>query len=929
MQKIALFIAVFTLITLSTCNQENILIKSLYCENLINPVGIEKSNPRFSWILESQKRNRFQGGYRILVSGSKKNLKNNNGDIWDSEKIESNQSVLIDFKGNALKPATRYFWKVKIWDQDGKESDWSKPGTWVTGLFRADDWQGAKWIGYEDLPDSLRLSPGTDNPVTGSRIKERVVVPYFRKEFEVSKRIEEAFLFICGLGHYEATINGIRVGTGFLTPGWTYYNKSILFNCYDVTEMLRSGLNAIGVTVGNGFYYINQERYYKLLTAFGKPSLISQLRLKYSDGSVESIITDQSWKCTPSPITYSSIYGGEDYDARLEQEGWDKPGFNDSAWQAPVLIQPPKGRLIAESDYPVSVTQTIDVKKIESLPSGGFLYDFGQNASGIVELKVKGEKGQEIRLIPAELITKEKLANQKASGKPYYYTYTLKGDGIETWKPRFTYYGFRYVQAEGAMPDSCKQNVKLPRILDLKMLHTRNSSPSAGSFECSDTLFNQADELIMWAIKSNLQSVVTDCPHREKLGWLEQTYLMGGSIHYNFDLYHLYSKQVSDMAEAQTDEGLVPGFAPEYKQSRGAFRDSPEWGSASVILPWLVYKWYRDTTLMNKAWPIMCRYVEYLKSKSDNHILSHGLGDWFDLGPKDPGPSQLTPIPVTATAIYYYDLALLSKMAGLLNKKNEMVYYASWAAEVKKAFNEKFYNPETGTFSTGSQTAMSMPWCVGLVDPENKERVIDVLADSIQAGGKSLTAGDVGFHFLVKALTEGGKSQLLYEMNARDDVPGYGFQLRKGATALTESWAALESVSNNHLMLGHLMEWFYAGLGGIKQEENSAGYREIVIKPEIVGDIIFAKTSHNSPYGKIMCNWDKIGNKLVLNVTVPVNTTAKVYIPAFTDSEIKESGSIIDSNDNINYIGEEEGRKIYQVGSGNYCFETEKFILIP
>ncbi|MBN2522096.1 MAG: alpha-L-rhamnosidase, partial [Bacteroidales bacterium] len=245
------------------------------------------------------------------------------------------------------------------------------------------------------------------------------------------------------------------------------------------------------------------------------------------------------------------------------------------------------------------------------------------------------------------------------------------------------------------------------------------------------------------------------------------------------------------------------------------------------------------------------------------------------------------------------------------------------------AFNEKFYNPETGTFSTGSQTAMSMPWCVGLVDPENKERVIDVLADSIQAGGKSLTAGDVGFHFLVKALTEGGKSQLLYEMNARDDVPGYGFQLRKGATALTESWAALESVSNNHLMLGHLMEWFYAGLGGIKQEENSAGYREIVIKPEIVGDIIFAKTSHNSPYGKIMCNWDKIGNKLVLNVTVPVNTTAKVYIPAFTDSEIKESGSIIDSNDNINYIGEEEGRKIYQVGSGNYCFETEKFILIP
>jgi alpha-L-rhamnosidase len=919
-------VALFSLITLSGCQQGIIRIKDLYCENYTDPVGIERSHPRLSWILESKERNQLQAGYRIIVSSSIENLNNNRGDIWDSEKVESDQSILIAFKGGELKPATKCFWKVKVWNQDGAESEWSKPGTWQMGLLHRDDWQGAKWIGYRELPDSMRLVPGAVNNDAriGNRVKERTVVPYFRKEFSISKEISEAVLFISGLGHYEAFINGEKTGTGFLTPGWTNYDKSILYNCYDVKELLHQGINALGVIAGNGFYYINQERYFKLLTAFGEPSLISLLRLKYSDGSTENIVTDLSWKCTPSPITYSSIYGGEDYDACLEQDRWNKPDFNDTAWQSPVLIHPPAGDLLSEKDYPVSVMEVIDVKEIRTLTSGGFLYDFGQNASGIPELKVKGRRGQQIRLIPAELITEDNMANQKASGEPFYFTYTLKGDGIETWRPSFTYYGFRYVQVEGAVPDSFKQSVELPRIIELKMLHTRNSSPSAGSFECSGELFNKTNELIMWAIRSNLQSVVTDCPHREKLGWLEQTHLMGGSIHYNYDICHLYSKIVRDMREAQIPDGFVPNFVPEYKQSTGGFRDSPEWGSASVILPWLIYKWYGDTSIINEAWPMMCGYVDFLKSKADHHILSHGLGDWFDLGPKNPGPSQLTPLPLTATAIYYYDLVLLSKMAGVLKKQNEMDYYASWAADVKTAFNNRFYDPVSGVYSTGSQTAMSMPWCAGLVDDENKDKVMDILADSILANGKALTAGDVGFHYLVSALTQGGKSQLLYEMNARDDIPGYGYQLKKGATALTESWAALESVSNNHLMLGHLMEWFYEGLGGIGQGESSSAYREIVIKPEIVGDITFTRASYNSPYGKIICEWRKSDEKLFFNVTIPVNTTARVFIPTDSDSVIKENGKHIDLNDDIKFLGEDKDRKIYQLGSGNYSFKIYK-----
>jgi alpha-L-rhamnosidase len=358
-------------------------------------------------------------------------------------------------------------------------------------------------------------------------------------------------------------------------------------------------------------------------------------------------------------------------------------------------------------------------------------------------------------------------------------------------------------------------------------------------------------------------------------------------------------------------------------RSTEGFRDSPEWGSASVILPWLIYKWYDDKSPMEKAWPTMVRYVEYLKSKSAKNILSYGLGDWFDLGPQIPGPSQLTPVALTATATYYYDLALMSEMAGILRKNEEQKKFSTLATEVKIAFNEKFYNSQTGVYSTGSQTAMSMPLCVGLVDDANQVKVMENLADSISAHGKALTAGDVGFHYLVMALTKGDKSQLLYEMNARNDIPGYGFQLKKGATALTESWAALEIVSNNHLMLGHLMEWFYNGLGGIDQEESSAGYKKIIIKPEMVGYITFSKTSYQSPYGEIICNWDKQADMVKININIPVNTTAKVFIPVTPKSIVAEDGIEVSKVRDVKVLSKQDGWMLCQVGSGGYSFTVK------
>ena len=446
------------------------------------------------------------------------------------------------------------------------------------------------------------------------------------------------------------------------------------------------------------------------------------------------------------------------------------------------------------------------------------------------------------------------------------------------------------------------------------MLHTCNSAPAAGEFLCSNQLFNQIYTLIDWAVRSNLQSVVTDCPHREKLGWLEQTYLMGASMFYNYDLHSLYKKAIRDMIESQTADGLVPDIAPEYVPFTRGFRDSPEWGSAAVILPWMIWQWYGDQSVIGEAMPMMKKYVAYLGTKADGHILSHGLGDWFDYGPKTPGEAQLTPKALTATAIYYYDILLLSQMMQLTNNKEDAIKMSVLANEVKKAFNTKFFNNQTKVYSTGSQTAMSMPLCVGLVNGNDRKMVFNNLVDSISKSGKSLTAGDIGFHFLVKALEEGGGSQLLFDMNFRNDVPGYGFQLKKGATALTESWPALEEVSNNHLMLGHIMEWFYTGLGGIKQEENSVAFRNIVIRPEIVGDLTWGKSSYQSPYGPIRNEWKKEGNILEMKVVIPANTSATIYFPTNQEASVTENGK------KVLVFKTADGKYCCEVGSGSYVY---------
>ena len=748
-------------------------------------------------------------------------------------------------------------------------------------------WSGAKWIALEQLEEDMRVVPGVHR--SGDRLGEKAVkrskIPMFRKDFTLNSEIESAQIHISGIGHYELYMNGNKIGNRFLAPGWTNYDKRIFYNSYDITEMVRKGGNAIGILVGNGFYNVNRERYRKLVIAYGYPKLIFNIRIKYKDGSETSVFSDENCKVTSSPITFSSIYGGEDYDARMEQPGWNSYGFDDAQWNKPVILEETTETLVPENDYPLQVMEEFGQPQIRHSATGKTIYDFGQNASGIISLKVEGNRGALVRIRPDELLNEEGDITQISGGGPYEFNYTLSGKGVEEWQPRFTYYGFRYADVEIIDPENSSTKTK---ILEMKLLHTRNSSPVVGSFSCSDTLFNQIYDLINWSIKSNLASVATDCPHREKLGWLEQTYLIGPSLHYNFEVHRLYSKIVDDMMDSQLDNGLVPDIAPEYVPFKEGFRDSPEWGSASVIIPWQLYRWYGDKEVLSRAYPMMKRYMEYLQSKSRKNILNHGLGDWFDLGPKKPGKAQLTPKALTATSIYYYDLVLLSQIAELLDKKEDVRKYSKLAEEVKSAFLNKFYKEKSGRCGTGSQTSYAMSLYTGIIPKEDYERVFNNLIESIEQNDYALTAGDIGYHFLVKVLSDNGRSDILYKMNNRSDRPGYGLQLKKGATSLTESWAALPNVSNLHMMLGHLMEWFYTGLGGISQAPYSIAYRDIIIAPKPVGTIKWAKSSFNSPQGMIVSEWELKENVFQLIVHIPESSSSRIILPdSFINSTIE------------------------------------------
>lgn len=905
-------------------------VSELRCEQSQRPLAVDPAGPRLSWQLNADRRGCLQSAYRILVADSPVALADDNGNVWDSGKVFSDRSVLVPYGGPALQPGKAYCWKVQAWDADGNLSPWSLPASFGTGLMSMQDWNGAKWIAMEPDVDSLKCIEGnTGKWKDGGPVFDKPVAPYklpqLRREFTATKPVKRAMAYICGLGQFEMFLNGEKVGDHFLDPAWTKFDKEAQYVAFDITGELRDGKNAVGVMLGNGYYHTPHGRYLKLLFSYGAPKMICKLQIEYADGTAQTVVSDDKWRASESPVTFSSIYGGEDYDASAVQPGWAEPGFDDRKWKKAVLTQGAGVKLIPQISEPLKVMERIPTVRRFRAANGNWVYDLGQNASGVVQLTVRAVTPQSIKLIPGELINDDSTVNQRASGAPFYHVYTARGDGSsETWHPQFTYYGFRYVEVEGAVPAGESNPGALPEVIDITGLHTRNSAAQVGTFACSDPLFNKIHTLIDWAVRSNMASVLTDCPHREKLGWLEVTHLMGGSIQYRYDISRLYAKQVNDMRTAQHANGMVPTIAPQYVTFSPDFIDTPEWGSAFVIIPWNLYEWYGDLAPLRDNYERMKRYVDYLGSRADNHIVAYGLGDWYDIGPDRPGYAQLTSNGVTATAIYYQDVKILERVARLLGKEADVRKYAALASDIKRAFNEKFFDKKTLKYDRDSQTANSIALHMDLVEPQYKAVVRQNLIDDIRRRGNALTAGDVGYRYVLRALEENDASEVIYDMNSRYDVPGYGYQLAHGATCLTESWQAYREVSNNHCMLGHLMEWLYSGLGGIRQSPGSAGYKEIVIRPQVVGDIHSAAVSFRSPYGLIRSEWSDSPQQYRQRVEIPANTTALVYLPAVDPAAVSESGVPLGEVPGLSVRERGKDYLAVAVGSGIYDFRVAR-----
>lgn len=903
---------------------KNITVSRLTCEMQEGMVIVE-GYPRLGWAMSSSENGTRQTAYQVEIREACTGRS-----VWNSGKVKSSQSQLIPTQEADIHRYSpySYVWRVRVWDETDAPSEWSREAKF---RLAPEGFSSAKWIGAITREDA-RLPEG--RRFHGAELKKPEVKAAWaavdtlakksiclRREFRTDKKVVEATASVCGLGFYEFSLNGKKVGDSEFAPLWSDYDKSVYYNTYDVTELLQKGENVAGVLLGNGFYNVQGGRYRKLLISFGAPTLLFSLVINYEDGTRETIYSDNDWKYDLSPITFNCIYGGEDYDARREQEGWNKIGFNDRQWRPVVVQEAPKGMLRPQKAAPVKIMERYDIQKVTKLtpeqvasackstkrtvdPSA-FVLDMGQNLAGFPEITVRGKRGQKVTLIVAEALTDEGACNQRQTGRQHYYEYTLKGEGDETWHPRFSYYGYRYIQVEGAVLKGQKNPGKLPVLKNIQSCFVYNSARKVSTFECSNPIFNAAHRLIEKAVRSNMQSVFTDCPHREKLGWLEQVHLNGPGLLYNYDLTAFAPQIMRNMADAQHANGAMPTTAPEYVVFEGpgmdAFAESPEWGGALVIFPYMYYETYGDDSLIKKYYQNMRRYVDYLSTRADRHILSFGLGDWYDYGDFRAGFSRNTPVPLVATAHYYMSVDYLIKAASIVGNDYDVRYYSSLAYDIMVAFNERFLNHDTAQYGTGSQCSNALPLFLRLtqsagyqgiyeMDHRLNRKVFMNLVKDVEAHGNRLTTGDVGNRYLIQTLANYGADELIYKMFNHEEAPGYGFQLKFGATTLTEQWDPRQGSSWNHFMMGQIDEWFFNSLAGIRPYVKN-GYQIVGIAPKPVGDLKYVKCSYDTPYGVIAVDWTHENGTFTLNLSVPVNTTAVVTLPGEKAPKEVQSGT--------------------------------------
>jgi len=889
-----------------------IALQNLRCEMLVNPLGIDVPRPRLSWEITSDERNTHQVAYQIIVSSSLEKLNTGKGDLWDSHKVMSNQSIMVIYGGKPLFSRAACYWKVRVWANKG-DSGWGPSALWTMGLLNPADWK-AKWIGYENgFP--------WDSVSKFSRLSAR----YFRKEFQSNKPIKKATVYIIGLGHYELYINGKAIGNQVLAEAPTDYTESVKYNTFDVTDKIQNGANAIGTVLGNGRFFTMRPKYKpKKIKEFGFPKMLFQLEITYLDGSKQTWVSDDSWKFTADgPIRTNNEYDGEEYDATKEFPGWDRSRFDDSKWLKPQLVAAPGGKLDAQMNEPIKVMAMVKPIGITQLKPGTWIMDMGQNMAGWVQMKVNGKRGDKVIIRYAETLQSNghlyvaNLRDAKVTD-----IYTLKGGGEETWHPVFVFHGFRYVEIIG-YPGT-------PTIDDFEGQVVYDDIATTGQFETSNPLINQIYKNSYWGILSDYKGMPIDCPQRnERMPWLGDRAIGSLGESFIFDNEKLYAKWLDDIQEAQKPNGSIPDVAPAYWNY---YSDNMTWPGTYILVADMLYTQFDDKAPIEKHYVSMKKWLGYMRQKyAKNDLMTKDkYGDWC-VPPESPelihsrDSSRNTNGELIATAYYYRMLFLMQRFAMLLNKHQDAQQFSAIALKTKQAFNRKFLNTKTDRYDNNTVTANLLPLYFGMVPDGDEKAVFSNIVNKTTIDAKShISTGVVGTQWLMRGLTAFGRPDIAYRIASNDDYPSWGYMVKRGATTIWELWngdtANPAMNSRNHIMLlGDLIAWFYQDLAGIKA--NGPGFKTITMDAAAIDGLDSVSASYKTSYGLVKSRWKKQPGHFNWQITIPPNSKAIVYLPADNIADVKESGKTLSGTNGIKHLGTDKRRIVVEIGSGNYNFQ--------
>lgn len=840
----------------SQCTPSN-----LKSDHLENPIGIDNPSPRLSWNIDDARAGAKQTAYQILVGTDSLDVVSGKGNQWDTKK-QTASDILVTYAGEKLSPYTKYYWKVKVWDMDNKEST-SSVNSFETGMMNIKNWQGA-WIG--DGKD-INYEPA----------------PYFRKQFTTNKTIKSARAYIAVAGLYELYINGEKIGNHRLDPMYTRFDRRNLYVTYDVTEQLQNGKNAIGVLLGNGWYNHQSKAVWDFDRApwRNRPTFCMDLRITYSDGSVETIPTDLSWKTSSGALVFNSIYTGEHYNACLEQKGWNTPDFDDSQWHGVGYRGAPSQNVTAQQIRPIHNVLTLPAKSVNKINDHTYVFDFGQNMSGVTKINVSGEAGTEVRIKHGERLFDNGRIDM--SNIDVYYRGDKEKDPFQTdililsgnedeYMAKFNYKGFRYVEVTSDKPIELNQN-------SLTAYFMHSDVPPVGNINTSSELINKLCWATNNAYLSNLMGYPTDCPQREKNGWTGDGHLAIETALYNFDGITVYEKWLADHRDEQQPNGVLPDIIPTGGWGYGT-DNGLDWTSTIAIIPWNLYMFYGDSKPLADCYENIKRYVNYVDRISPNHLTIWGRGDWVPV--KSRSNKELT------SSIYFYaDAKILANAAKLFNKQDDYKHYTALAEKIKNAVNEKYLNRETGIYADGSQTELSVPLFWKIVPEDMIAKVAQNLAKKVEEAGFHLDVGVLGAKAILNALSENGYPLTAYKVAAQDTYPSWGWWIVNGATTLLENWdlKAERDISDNHMMFGEIGGWFYKGLGGIFPDPEQPGFKHILLRPNFVKELKHFEAKHNSPYGEIISKWEWKKNTILCEIVIPANSSATLYLPDYVKGD--------------------------------------------